>query len=202
MKTVLALILAAAILPLHVFAQGSVFEKLKPGQAVFISQAPAAPLVSPSVRLDAVCDETDTPGIALQITDGLARIGVLVDPQSPIVLRYEVAPCETDIQRTRSLAQQDAYQATSRAYELDPPARQFKVPFGKRSRSDARLTLSMLVFKPGQPPMWNVVVAGRSPGLETLDYLAQMAAFSFDHWGEGGELVFDLAEPGKGSNPP
>lgn len=194
MKALLAVILCC-VLPTPAFAQGGVFENLSPGQALFLSKAPAALLASPSVRLDAVCDETDAAGLALQITDGLARIGVIVDPKATIVLRYEVAPCETDIGGSRSLAQQDAYQSTSRFSELPTPPSQLNVPFGRRASVGARLTLNMLVYKPGQPPMWNALIAARAPGQDIQDYLAQMAMFAFNHWGEGGELLFDLERP-------
>lgn len=187
------ILLACLITPSLSFAQGGVFEDLSPGQAVFIAKAPSAPLVALAVRLDSVCDETEKTGLALQIEDGLARIGVRVDPQSPIVLRYEVAPCETEIGRTPSLAQQDAFGATSRASELPTPPRQFNYKFGKRNKNGARLTLNMLVYKPGQAPLWNAVIAGRAPGQDTQDYLSQMAVFAFQHWGDGGEYPFELA---------
>lgn len=178
------------------FAQGGVFENLSPGQAIFISKAPKAPLVTPSVRLDSVCEETEKTGLALQIEDGLAQIGVRVDPASPIVLRYEISPCETEIGRTPSFAQQDAFDGTSRVSELPTPPRQFSYKFGKRDKAGARLTLNMLVYKPGQPPMWNALIAGRAPGQDTQDYLAQMAAFAFQHWGDGGDFAFELARAG------
>jgi len=50
----------------------------------------------------------------------------------------------------------------------------------------------MLLFKPGKPPLWNAVVAGRAPGLKTQAYLGQMARYAFKHWGEAGELKFEL----------
>jgi len=173
-------------------AQGGIFENLSPGEAIFISKAPAAPLASPTVRLDSVCEETEKTGLALQITDGLARIGVLVDPKSPIVLRYEIAPCETEIGARKNLAQRDAYEGNSRFSELPTPPNQINIPLGKRSKAGARLTVNMLVYKPGQAPLWNAVIAGRAPGQNTQDYLAQMAVFAFNHWGEGGELTFKI----------
>lgn len=173
-------------------AQGGIFEELSLGEAIFKSKAPAAPMIGRRVRLDTVCDERDGTGIAQQITDGLTAIGVIVDPKALLTLRYEIAPCETNIGRTQSLAQRDAYAGSSRYSELPTPPNQIQIPLGRGKAAGARLSINMLLFKPGQPPLWNAVIAGRAPGRKTQDYLAQMALFAFNHWGEAGELKFEL----------
>ncbi|MEM7568388.1 MAG: hypothetical protein AAF337_01200 [Pseudomonadota bacterium] len=169
-----------------------VFENLLPGDAVMIaSKATAVPAVM-AVRLDGVCEADGEDPLAYQVEDALAAKGIRVDPAAPLILRYEIAPCETDFSRKPNLAQQDAYRETSRANELDPPVRPFQFKLGRGSRSGARLTLNLLLFKPGQPPLWNALIAARAPGQETQDYLAQMAIFALGKVGEEGELKFEI----------
>ncbi|MEO0411571.1 MAG: hypothetical protein AAF221_07015 [Pseudomonadota bacterium] len=186
----------AALLSPPTQAKTGVFSDMRPGDAVLMATKGASPIAVMSVRLDPVCETDEDGPLEYQMQDALAARAIAVDPKANLVLRYETAPCESDFNRKPNLAKQDAYSATSRAYELDPPARPFEFELGKKNRSGSRLTVNMLLFKPGQPPMWNALVAARAPGLETQDYLAQMAAFALGKLGEEGEVPFELVEAG------
>lgn len=195
MRAVLVSIIVA-LLPTFALSQGGIFENLSPGDAVLIGKAPSGVLAAPTVRLDGVCEESLAAALELQIIDALAAKGVRVDPAATIVMRYEISPCKASIGNRQSLAQRDAFQGTSRVSELPQPPSQFSIPFGKSKDAGARLTLNILVYKPGQPPMWNALIAGRSPGLETQNYLSQLAGFAISHWGDNATLEFEIIEPG------
>ncbi|MEM6833547.1 MAG: hypothetical protein AAGA36_02615 [Pseudomonadota bacterium] len=179
------------------WAQSGVFQNMRPGDAVLIGTASAGFSGITSVKLDPVC-ETDIDGpLNLQITDALALQGISVDAQGLVVLRYETAPCDSGFAGKPNLAKQDAFEGNSRAYELPKPARPFEYEFGKREKAGARLTINMLVFKPGQAPLWNAVVAGRSPGADTPDYFAQMVAFALKNIGSDGTTEFEILRAGQ-----
>lgn len=192
-RPIMALAIASLVFASQsALAKTGVFSDMRAGDAILIATRGVAPVAVTSVRLDPVCEGDEDGPLEYQLRDALAAKAITVDPGAPLVLRFETAPCETDFTRKPNLAQQDAYSATSRAYELDEPARTFQFDFGRRNTNGQRLTVNILLFKPGQPPMWNALVAARAPGQNTSDYLAQMATFAVGKFGEAAEKPFEL----------
>ena len=135
------------------------------------------------VALDTDCGDETSAELRPALTAMLQNLGIAVDDNARQVLRYSISPC-TVLARDDDALLRDAYDGTSRHDEFTSVRPQFKLNFGGKGADEARRSLSLMLYVPGQAPAWRAeATVGRSGATRQAQFKA-MAQTMIEAMGE------------------
>ncbi|GAB4139419.1 MAG: hypothetical protein Tsb0016_06070 [Sphingomonadales bacterium] len=124
------------------------------------------------VALDTDCGDETSAELRPALTAMLQDMGIAVDDDARQVLRYSVSPC-TVLNRDNDALLRDAYDGTSRHDEFTSVRPQFKLDFGGKGADEDRRALSLMLYVPGQSPVWRAeATVGRSGATRLVQFKA------------------------------
>ncbi|RME68979.1 MAG: hypothetical protein D6782_00420 [Alphaproteobacteria bacterium] len=167
-----ATVLAAAGLAAAAAAQGDDEDAAAYGPGKGLWQATVQPSYTKpaSVALDSECDDEVSADLRDALEKRLKRMGIAVDNDAAMVLRYAITPC-TVLARNRNAQVREAYGGSSKPEEIPSVRPQVKLKFGGKSESADRLLLSFLLYMPGATPSWRADGAvGRSHATRQVQF--------------------------------
>lgn len=188
---VLFLALCSSLVAAGATAQPAENERLPGRLTTRVSEAFPEPR---SVSLQMICTDQYAQQVRETITNELRAKGWTVDERSDLILRISISPCETDLAvkptEPRRMERMDLPQSSAETGAKGQPVSQLRIPLGKTSAHQSRLSLVMQLFKSGGSPSWAAEISIDRHLRERSLQLKHLAMIGMEAFGKSDQRYF------------